>query len=167
MVKGRFINVGEPRPYTNQRGEGKIWTVDLVDSSDKYGTIRCTFFNKAVDKFLHVIKENEVYTVTKGTIKAANKKFNSGPHDFELTLGEDAEITWYAVDDPTIPTKHVPKVVPISQLASLVKNTSVSVCGVLIRLSGTDWQHLGSSRMSIVIWYLHYYSHRFSCPFEC
>lgn len=136
IVKGRFINKAEPRTYTNQRGEGKIWNIDLMDSADEGGTIRCTFFNKAIDKFYDMIKENQIYTVTKGSIKTANKKFNSGAHDFELHLGDDAEIHWCAFDDPGIPTKHVPKVIPISQLSTVPKNTSVSICGIITKLSG-------------------------------
>lgn len=136
MVKGRFVNVGEPRPYTNQRGEGRIWNLDLVDSKDDCGTIRCTMFNKAINKFLPVIKEGEIYTVTKGQIKTANKKFNSGAHGFELHLGEDAEIHWVAKDDPMIPMKNVPQIVPIKDLASMSKNTSISIIGILIRCGG-------------------------------
>lgn len=136
ISKGRFVNVTDPRPYTNQRGEGKIWNMDLMDSWEDRGIIRCTMFNKAIDRFQSIIRENEIYTVSKGTIKPANKKFNSGAHDFEIQLGEDSDIQWVAADDPTIPLKHVPQIVPINQLTALVKNTSVSVCGILLKCTG-------------------------------
>lgn len=135
VVKGRFINKGEPRTYSNQRGEGKLWSCELVDSPDEGGTIRCTFFNKAVDKFYSLITENHVYIVSRGTLKPANRKFNSGAHPFELQLGEDAEIQWVASDDPTIPTKPPVTVVPISDVASLPKQTSVSICGIVMQIS--------------------------------
>lgn len=135
VVKGRFINKGEPRTYSNQRGEGKLWSCELVDGPSEESTIRCTFFNKAVDIFYPVIKENHVYTVSHGTLKPANRKFNSGAHPFELHLGEDADIQWVASDDPTIPLKPQAPVTPIAELAALPKQTSVSICGVLLHVS--------------------------------
>lgn len=126
-----------PRPFSNARGEGKIWNMELVDSSDEKGTIRCTFFTKAIERFLPVIKENQIFTVSRGTIKTANKQFNTGAHDFEMQLGEDADIKWVAEDDPTIPAKTVAKVVRISDLSTIPKGTLTSVCGIVIRSSGT------------------------------
>ncbi|CAI2361170.1 unnamed protein product [Moneuplotes crassus] len=54
--------------------------------------IQATFFNKAVDKFEGMIKEDRVYTFRKGMVKAANKKFTTIKNDYCLTFGPFSEI---------------------------------------------------------------------------
>lgn len=151
-VKGRFTNVENPRTYSNSKGEGKIWKMELVDSSDEKGTIRCTLFNRAVDKFLSVVKENNIFSVSRFTIKPANRKFNSGLHDFELHLGEDAEIKWEAEDDASIPTKRIAaKITYISELSAATKDSTVNICGIVIKSSGKQRNQRHDEYISSII----------------
>lgn len=88
-IKVRVTKKYEVKRWQNQRGEGYLQTVDLVDV---HGTqIQGTFFNQQVDKFGPAIKENKVYVVSNGSIKLANKKFTSIPNDFCISFWDDTE----------------------------------------------------------------------------
>jgi replication factor A1 len=64
--------------------------VDLLDSQG--GTIRATMFNDTADKFFPILREGDVYTFSKGTLKIANKKYNRTNSEYEITLNNDAEV---------------------------------------------------------------------------
>lgn len=53
MIKARVTNKSAIRTWSNSRGEGKLFSMDLVDES---GEIRCTGFKDAVDKFYDYIQ---------------------------------------------------------------------------------------------------------------
>lgn len=59
MIKVRVTNKSPIRTWSNSRGEGKLFSMDLIDES---GEIRCTAFRDMCDKFYDVI---EVRFVTK------------------------------------------------------------------------------------------------------
>lgn len=89
------------KTWSNDRGEGKLFSVDLMDGS---GEIRCTMFNDAVDAFFNVFEQGKVrgcfsrayfqaYYISKGQIKQVrNKKFSTLPNDFEMTLSNGSEV---------------------------------------------------------------------------
>lgn len=53
VIKARVISKTSIRKWNNQRGEGKLFSMDLMDES---GEIRATCFNDAVDKFFEMIQ---------------------------------------------------------------------------------------------------------------
>lgn len=56
VIKVRVTNKSAIRTWSNSRGEGKLFSMDLIDES---GEIRCTAFRDMCDKFYDMI---EVYT---------------------------------------------------------------------------------------------------------
>lgn len=46
------------KEWSNARGEGKLFSVDLMDET---GEIRATGFNKAVDAFYQRLEEGKVF----------------------------------------------------------------------------------------------------------
>lgn len=48
-IKARVTTKGELRLYNNARGEGKVFSFDLLDSG--LGEIWSTYFNDVADKF--------------------------------------------------------------------------------------------------------------------
>lgn len=133
-LRGRFINVGLPRWFKN--GRGKVWKMELIDSRAKKGRIECTLFNEAIDKFDSIIKAHQIFKVSKGIIKKANKNFNKGSHNYEIHLDVNSKVNWEAEDDRKIPQEPVAEVVKISQLSTITNWSLVSVCGVLVDWSG-------------------------------
>ena len=98
-IKARVTAKSDVRTWHNQKGEGKLFSVDLLDAAG--GQIRATMFNDAVDKFESVFRVDGVYIVSKGQLKIANKKFSRVPHEYEVTLNSDAEVQ-YVADDASI-----------------------------------------------------------------
>lgn len=100
-IRARVINKAPVRTWSNQRGEGKLFSMDLVDES---GEIRATAFKNECDKFFDLIEINKVYFITRGTIKTANKKFSNLNNDYELTLTADSQIfPCHNFDDSQMP----------------------------------------------------------------
>ena len=61
-IKARVTTKSERRTYTNSRGPGALFNVDLLDATG--GEIRCTFFNQACEKFMPIIEEGKVSVAT-------------------------------------------------------------------------------------------------------
>lgn len=55
MIKARVTNKSQIRKWSNSRGEGQLFSMDLVDES---GEIRCAAFRDLVDKFYEMIEVN-------------------------------------------------------------------------------------------------------------
>lgn len=100
-IRARVIYKAPIRTWSNQRGEGKLFSMDLVDES---GEIRATGFNSECDKYFEMIEVNKVYFITRGQIKTANKKFTTLNNDYELTLsGETQILPCHDFDDTQMP----------------------------------------------------------------
>lgn len=100
-IRARVIYKAPVRTWNNQRGEGKLFSMDLVDES---GEIRATAFKSECDKFFDLIEINKVYFITRGSIKTANKKFSNLNNDYELTLTADTQIfPCHDFDDSQMP----------------------------------------------------------------
>lgn len=66
-IKARVSVKGTVRTYHNARGEGKVFSFDLVDSAG--GEIKVTAFTDACDKFYDLIQKGRVYMVSKASLK--------------------------------------------------------------------------------------------------
>lgn len=66
-IKARVSVKGTVRTYHNARGEGKVFSFDLVDSAG--GEIKVTAFTDACDKFYELIQKGKVYMVSKASLK--------------------------------------------------------------------------------------------------
>lgn len=57
-IKARITNKSEKRRWSNAKGEGTLFSVDLLDSDGN--EIRGTFFKDACEKFFDVLEESKV-----------------------------------------------------------------------------------------------------------
>ena len=72
------------RTWSNAKGDGSLFSCDLID---QYGTaMRATFFRDAVDKYFDVVQKGQMYYMSNGKLKAANKQFTSITADYEITF---------------------------------------------------------------------------------
>lgn len=53
VIKVRVTSKSNIRTWSNSRGEGKLFSMDLIDES---GEIRCTAFRDQCDKFYNMIE---------------------------------------------------------------------------------------------------------------
>lgn len=126
-IRARVINKAPVRTWHNARGEGKLFSMDLIDES---GEIRATAFNNECDKFFDMIEVNKVYFITRGSIKTANKKFSNLNNDYELTLsGESQVFPCNDVDDSQLPAVKF-NFTPLSKVKDFDVDKVIDVIGV-------------------------------------
>ncbi len=123
VIKARVTSKGETRQYVNQRGEGKLFAIELLDAA---GTaIKATFFNKAVDMFQDFLQVGSVYTFSGGR-KGTNRMTNEG----ELTFDERSVIT-NVPDDSAIKSNFYGSFTKVSKIQDLPPESKCDVIGVV------------------------------------
>uniref|UniRef100_A0A3Q3QNJ7 Replication protein A subunit n=1 Tax=Monopterus albus TaxID=43700 RepID=A0A3Q3QNJ7_MONAL len=124
-IRARVTNKSTIRTWSNSRGEGKLFSMEIVDES---GEIRVTGFNQEVDKFYSLIEVGKVYYVSKGSLKIANKQYTSVKNDYEMTLNGESTVI------PCEDTCDVPMMqydfVSIGDLENRDKDSIIDVIGV-------------------------------------
>nr|XP_046266711.1 replication protein A 70 kDa DNA-binding subunit-like isoform X2 [Scatophagus argus] len=124
-IRARVTNKSNIRNWSNSRGEGKLFSFEITDES---GEIKITAFNKEVDKFFSLVEQGKVYYISKATLKAANKQYNTLKNDYEMTLHAHSSIV--PCDDGVgVPTVHC-DFVPIAELENRDKDAIIDVIGV-------------------------------------
>lgn len=96
-IKARVTAKSEIRTWNNDRGTGKLFSVDLLDESG--GEIRATMFQETCNKLFPVFQINQVYLISNGHVKPANKRFSRLNNDYELTLNMDADVRHIGQDN--------------------------------------------------------------------
>ncbi|KAG5269201.1 hypothetical protein AALO_G00199390 [Alosa alosa] len=125
-IRARVTNKSGVRTWSNSRGEGKLFSMDLVDES---GEIRVTGFNQEVDKFYTLVEQGKVYYISKGSLKMANKQYSTLKNDYEMTLNGDSSVI-PCEDSHDVPTLQC-NFVPIGDLEAHDKDAIVDVIGVV------------------------------------
>ncbi|XP_021275893.1 LOW QUALITY PROTEIN: replication protein A 70 kDa DNA-binding subunit A [Herrania umbratica] len=145
-IKARVTAKGELRRYNNARGEGKVFSFDLLDSDG--GEIRVTCFNDVVDQFFNQIEAGRVYMISRGTLKPAQKAFNHLNNDYEICLDSTSIIQPCYEDDNKIPRQqfHFRTIIDVEGMEN---NNIVDIIGVvsfispaasIMRKNGTETQ---------------------------
>nr|1YNX_A Chain A, Replication factor-A protein 1 [Saccharomyces cerevisiae] len=88
-IKARVSYKGEIKTWHNQRGDGKLFNVNFLDTS---GEIRATAFNDFATKFNEILQEGKVYYVSKAKLQPAKPQFTNLTHPYELNLDRDTVI---------------------------------------------------------------------------
>lgn len=83
VIKARVMFKGPMRTWNNAKGEGKLFSMDLMDES---GEIRATAFKEQADKFYDMVQVDAVYLISKCQLKPANKQFSTLKNDYEMTF---------------------------------------------------------------------------------
>ncbi|XP_028759424.1 replication protein A 70 kDa DNA-binding subunit A-like [Neltuma alba] len=132
-IKARVTAKAGLRQYNNARGDGKVFSFDLLDSDG--GEIRATCFNAVAEQFYQQIEIGKVYLISRGSIKPAQKNFNHLPNDLELTI-DITSIIQPCNDDESIPMRLF-NFRPISDVESMENSSVVDVIGVVYSVSPT------------------------------
>ncbi|KAH6820454.1 Replication factor-A protein 1-like protein [Perilla frutescens var. hirtella] len=145
-IKARVTAKGELRHYNNPRGDGKVFSFDLLDSDG--GEIRVTCFNAVADQFYQQIEPGRVYMISRGTLKPAQKAFNHLRNDHEIMLDSTSTVQPCYEDDKSIPQQQF-HFRPISDIEGLENNsvvdmiaivTSINPSSSIMRKNGTETQ---------------------------
>ncbi len=146
-IKARVTNKSDIRRWSNSRGEGHLFNMDLLDES---GEIRATAFKDQCDKFYNLIEVGKVsashfvstvatnlikmslfqlYYISSCSLKAANKQFSNLNNEYEMTFRESTEVVPCTEDSSNIP-KLAFNFVKIKDLGGISKDSVVDVIGV-------------------------------------
>mmetsp|Transcript_30759 Transcript_30759/g.35880 ORF Transcript_30759/g.35880 Transcript_30759/m.35880 type:complete len:644 (+) Transcript_30759:225-2156(+) len=125
-IKARLTSKSQIRHWSNAKGEGQLFSMELLDSSSD---IRATMFKEAVDKFYPMLEVDKVYTFSGGRLKAANMQYNTCKSSFEITFDQNAEIC--LEDDTGEIIQQSYNLVPIVSLENVDPGGFVDVCGVI------------------------------------
>lgn len=128
-IKARVTNKSEIRTWHKQSGEGKLFSVNLLDES---GEIKATGFNEQCDVLYDIFEEGKVYYISSpARVQLAKKQFTNLPNDYELTFERDTVVEKAEDQD----NDSVPQVrfnfTTIQDLQSVEKDTTIDIIGVL------------------------------------
>ncbi|CAF3077886.1 unnamed protein product [Rotaria socialis] len=69
-IQGIVTNKTNTHYYKTSRGEGTLFSFDLLDEADE---IRATAFNSDCSRFFPIIEIGQTYSLTKATVKPVNR----------------------------------------------------------------------------------------------
>ncbi|KAJ1528713.1 hypothetical protein ONE63_007106 [Megalurothrips usitatus] len=127
VIKARVTGKTNIRHWSNSKGEGSLFSFDLVDES---GEIRATAFRDQCEKFHPMIEVGKVYLITKAQLKTANKKFSSLNNDYEMSLTGETQIIPVHEDDSGVPQIKF-NFSSLNDIENMEPNASVDVIGVV------------------------------------
>jgi len=139
-IKARVISKSEIKTWSNARGEGSLFSIELLDSSGM--DIKATMFKEAVDKFYNLIQVGKVYTLSGGRIKVANIQYNTCKSQFELNFDQNSSIR--LEDDTGDIQAQSFDLVKISDLEKVEVGKSVDIIAVVQEIG--DVQSLTSKK---------------------
>ncbi|KAI3874298.1 hypothetical protein MKW92_045194 [Papaver armeniacum] len=131
-IKARVTAKGDLRRYNNARGDGKVFSFDLLDSDG--GEIRVTCFNAVVDRFYDSVEVGKVYVVSKGSLKPARRDFNHLKNEWEIFLETTSTLERCEDEDSAIPQQQF-SFTPISEIENVVNNSILDVIGIVITVN--------------------------------
>ena len=127
-IKARVTDKSDKRSWNKPTSSGQLFSCTLVDDT---AAIRATFFNEAVNQFYDMLAAGQVYYISGGSVKAANRRFNSVNNEYEVSFDKDAQITkCLDGDTSSIPQQRFNFVV-LGALARREANSMVDVLGVV------------------------------------
>lgn len=125
-INARVTTKTEVKKWTNERGEGRLFSVNLLDSS---GEIRLTCFNDAVDQYFDLLQVGKVYEFANFQVKIAKRKFGV-ECDYELSVDSNTTIKAVLEDIAEIPKVHY-AFVQISKIIDKQKDDVLDVIGIV------------------------------------
>ena len=84
----KVTSKGEVKQYKS--GKGKLFSFVMMDELGN--KMQAVAFDKAVDKFIDEITENEIYEISGGYIRTSDKKFDPPRSDYKLIVTESTTI---------------------------------------------------------------------------
>ncbi|KAK6944766.1 Replication factor-A protein 1, N-terminal [Dillenia turbinata] len=131
-IKARVTLKGDLRRYNNARGDGKVFSFDLLDSDG--GEIRVTCFNAVVDRFYDIIEVGKVYVISKGSLKPAQKNFNHLNNAWEIFLEAISTVDLCPDEDASIPKQQF-SFRSINEIEFAENNAILDVIGIVISVN--------------------------------
>ncbi|KAI4484282.1 hypothetical protein M0804_007738 [Polistes exclamans] len=127
IIKARVTSKSNIITWSNSRGEGKLFSCDLIDES---GEIRCTAFKEQCDKFYDMINAGQIYYISRCNLKAANKQYSTLKNDYEMCMTSETEVIPCYEEANSIPRIQF-DFIPINNIEIKEKNDIIDVLGIV------------------------------------
>ncbi|KAL6771853.1 RFA3 [Auxenochlorella protothecoides x Auxenochlorella symbiontica] len=129
-IKAKVVSKGQKRSFTKNGAATSVFSAELVD--DRGTSIEATFWREAADRCYAALEEGRVYTLARGAVKPANKKFSSVRNDYTLHFDAGAEVEPCEDDIDVSQMQAKLDPVPIEQLAAFAdKKMTVDLLAVV------------------------------------
>ncbi|KAF2747195.1 replication factor-a protein [Sporormia fimetaria CBS 119925] len=126
-IRARCTYKGELKTWHNAKGEGKLFSVNLLDDT---GEIRGTAFNDVAERLYDVFQKDTVYYVSAPCrVTLAKKQFSNLPNDYEIQFERDTLVE-KAEDQDNAPQVRY-NFTKIGDLNSVEKDATIDTIGVL------------------------------------
>ncbi|KIW24383.1 uncharacterized protein PV07_10101 [Cladophialophora immunda] len=133
-IKARCTNKSDIKTWHNRNGEGKLFSVNLLDES---GEIRATGFNDQCDQLYDLFQEGNVYYISSPCrVTLAKKQFSNLANDYELHFEKDTTVEKAEEQDGVPQVRY--NFTTIADLQSVEKDTTIDVIGVLKDIGETS-----------------------------
>ncbi|KAL7269589.1 Replication factor A protein 1 [Rhizina undulata] len=133
-IRARVSQKSDIKTWSNQRGEGKLFTVTFLDES---GEIRATGFKDQCDQLYDVLQEGQVYYVSKCRVTMAKRQFSNVNNDYELTFERETVIEKCESQDESVPQVRF-NFVSLADLNNVEKDAMIDVIGILKEVGDTS-----------------------------
>ncbi|KAH8592769.1 hypothetical protein B0O99DRAFT_689322 [Bisporella sp. PMI_857] len=125
-IKARVTHKSEIKTWHKQSGEGKLFSVNLLDES---GEIKATGFNDQCDMLYDTFQEGSVYYISHCRVQMAKKQFSTLANDYEMTFERDTVVE-KAEDSESVPQVRY-NFSNVADLQSIDKDSTIDIIGVL------------------------------------
>ncbi|KAJ1928650.1 Replication factor A protein 1 [Tieghemiomyces parasiticus] len=126
-IRARVVHKSDMRFWNNARGEGKLFSVNLLDES---GEIKATAFNEMADTLMNQLQEGKVYYFSNARVNMARAQFNNTKNEYELSLDRGTEVVPCNEPAADVPSVRL-DLVGLDKLMDYEKDASVDAIGVL------------------------------------
>ena len=140
-IKARVVSKSDIRTWSNAKGEGSLFSFEVLDSSGV--DIRATCFKEAVDKWYNFLSVGKVYTFSGGRLKVANQQYNTCKSQFEITFDHQTSEIHLADDTGEISGSGL-TITPIADVEGVEQGKNVDLLAIIQEIG--DVQSLMSKK---------------------
>ncbi|CAG8444238.1 3605_t:CDS:1 [Ambispora leptoticha] len=130
-LKAKVIKKSEIKTYTNQRGEGKIFSFNIMDDS---GEIKVVCFNDACEKFYNLIEEDHVYMISNAKVTTSRFKTSAICSDYEIHLEKTTSVI--LCQESWIPNIKY-NFIKLNRLNEFNKDDMIDIIAIVLKDNGT------------------------------
>lgn len=133
-IQVRVVKKYPVKTWKNEKNSGKYFIFDVMDGS---GQIRIAAFRELVDKFFNYIQVDNIYQISNGLIKLANKQFNSNSHEYEIVVDNSTSIIEIFDSDVSIPTQNY-NIILLNEVLEKDKGSLVDLIGICWKIDNLE-----------------------------
>eukprot|EP01133_Synstelium_polycarpum_P012775 gene12775-14988_t len=132
-IRGLVRSKSEIVTWDKRIGEGKVFTIELIDDSPEINEIRATIFNDFIG-FNEILTVGKTYLISGGSVKAKNSQYNDLRHPCEISFTSETKVCESQALD--VHTHYSPT--PIGSFKDMVikENSIFDVIGKIDRIDG-------------------------------